>query len=473
MNLYDRWQMAYQSPLGSLLMLLVVVLLLLGLTYWVLMANKRKRDLLASLYLRYYEKAEKTMEELTFIGKHKADFFGRETIVKLAKGELAICLIPPPELALKEISERFLRFHRALAPHSITSLSRYVKIHTQESFVLVKGDLMQQDSRFLLSLTHYLKDAKLSLADREQILLKLAKTLSLLHELKTDAGESLYHGFLLPRSIFLDVDAHRRLSRLIISDVGLAFAISPERLYQRLELLKADRLPIEKYYGQEILEQLSMLAPEQKNLDFCSLVGQKSDFFAFAAIAVIVFTGKRFNGKDLNWSLIPEKWRSFLKACLHDDPASRPIDFLEIEERLSEPEVALTVFDDAEISLNSFEKNKEFALREEVSYATLLQQLQHFHPTDEESLDSGRLKLMQKHLEVGIKGVRLAKWKEAKKSFKEVLKFDPHHAEAHVNLAIICYELKDMKNAEQHYESAKKIDPRLAKSFREHIAFKM
>ncbi len=479
MNLYHRWEMAYQSPLGSLFIVLVLFLAILGIVYGVLRNRKRKRDLLAYLNQSYYEMAEQAAKGWNFSKRHRADFFGRETAVKYSKGQVGVALIPPPDLGGSEVANRFRIFQRALPEESLPLMARYIWTSTQEAFVLVQADILRADGTPLLHLTHYVKDKRLMVVDKEQILLNVARAIAALQELKAENGEALYHGFLLPRSIYLDLDPHSRVNRLVISHAGLPFAIGPEKIWKRLQQLRIGKLPIEPHCARELLEQLHMLAPEQKDPQRLQEVGPAADFFAYATLALLLFTGKSYAPlKEIEWTRVPEKWHPFLKACLEENPQLRPKSFLEIEDWLTDPELALITGShlERELSISTESSDKADRAREIGLIPHLLERMhktQNQHQTDSPSLSKEQGKLLDQHLKTGLKAAKLAKWKEAKKAFKDVLKLNPKHAEAHVQLAIASYELEDWKTAEFHYEQAKELDSLLAKSFREHIAFKV
>jgi len=76
-------------------------------------------------------------------------------------------------------------------------------------------------------------------------------------------------------------------------------------------------------------------------------------------------------------------------------------------------------------------------------------------------------------LEAGLKALKMSRWSSARKYLTKAIDIRPDDADAHVSLAIACYELGDLGSAELHYEKARKTDPNVAKCFREHIAFRV
>lgn len=174
-----------------------------------------------------------------------------------------------------------------------------------------------------------------------------------------------------------------------------------------------------------------MLAPEQKDATRLKEIGPPCDIFSFAALAVFLLTEERFTHiKNVNWSKIPKKWIPFLQSSLSDSIKQRPKDFTDFDDWLTDPELVRNVKLETEHHTN-------------------------FHH----------------HLTEGSQAMSKSNWKLVRYHFREVLKISPGNPQAHVKVAIACYELGDLKNAEQHYTLAKKCDPVLAKGYRDHVAF--
>ncbi len=462
MSLVERFSLALQSHLGPLLAGLFLILSLLGAFYWLLVARQRKHDLLAYHFRAHYERALELSKELIFQDTHKADFFGRQTIVRLPQGEHGLCLIPPPDLNNAEVCDRFRCFWRATHFHQLPLFSQYSWKHDERLLVLVQNQLINRKGKRFLTLKHFLTDQRLLHVDREEILLEVARALARLHDLHAEFGGHIYHGFLLPRSIVIDLDSGNRVRHLAIADAGLAFALGPQRVCNRLEKLRQAKLPLERYCSHEILEQMAHLAPEQKKPNRLHDVGPSADFFAFGALAASLFTHQRFTTRNaIKWELIPEKWRPFVEACLSESPQDRPQDFLELEDWLTDPELALT----HQSSQPPHNKAPTIVKSELGPLSEMLQRIQEtqMHTT----ADLGEL------LQSAENAITASRWRPAKKHLDKALLLDPNHALTHVKLAIVCLELGDQKTAERHYFLAKQINPKIAKQFREYLAFKM
>lgn len=464
MRLFQRFEHALGSHLGMVFIGLTAGLLALGLVYWFLVARQKRRDLFAYLYRSYYEKAQALATEFSFVGSHKADFFGRQTVVGFSKGGFGVCLIPPPVWMDQQLRDRFRRFYRAKEHINIPGFAEVLWRADETVLGIIEGGLLDSRGRFLPTLRQYLFDKKLAATSREQILLEIAMALSRLHEQRDEQGNILYHGFLLPRSILVDIDPNHRVNRVVIAQGGLAFALGAEKFQQQLIELKEGRLPIEKYSAQELLEQMVLLAPEQKSVDRLVEVGPTSDFYTFGALAVTLLSQQRFVSADrIEWSRIPAHWVPFLQACLSDDVTMRPQDFMELDDWLNDPELALT---HTQTPDSSGKSPTSPGVVEDTNLLTeMLRRV--CEPVE---IKSGAT---EDHLTEGLKAIKTGKWQIARKNLQKVVTNHPNHAIAHVNIAIACYEMGDKKKAEVHYEAAKKADPLAAKGFRQHLAFRL
>lgn len=473
MKFLNRWEMAYSTHLGTILLFLILVLFSLVIVYLILRYFQRKNDLLKFLHHTYYEKAEKLAKGYTFLKKPKAGFFGRQSVVKTEDG-FALCIIPPPDLAFEKVRENFNCIYQLAHLFPYSCFSTYSWIHTEKSFITIQKGLFRSNGHPFLNISHYLKDKKLSEQDKEKILLTLATDLSSLHQLKTENGENLYHGFLIPQVIFLDVDVFQHIHKIVVMHLGKAFSMQSKLLFCRLEALKKGNVHIEKYEAQQILEQLPMLAPEQKDFDRLNDVGFCSDFYAFGSLAAYLFTEKWFvNKEEVDWTLIPLKWHPFLKSSLSNEVSKRPRDFLELLDWLNDLELLNTThtqlqiekIDDNKCTHNHLEENEEeFPPHHLSDLVFTVRGL-----TAENSLNVQEEKTTQ-ILYPAMKAIRLSKWEEAKSHFEEITTRYPENSLAHLHFAIFSFETGDIRNAEKQYQLAINKDPSLAKKFREHIA---
>lgn len=468
MSFADRMSLGLHSQVGTLFLYLVLFLIVLGLVYWIMSLRQKKRDILAHLHNSHYQKAKSKATAFDFIGSHKADFFGRQTAVRFKDGTVGLCLIPPPELSDDNVRERYRLYHRAVQQHAIPLLAPHSWTGDDSLWMIVQGNLLQKDGRYLLNIKHYLKDQRLRDTDKERILLEVAMTLDALHGLHAENGEGLYHGFLLASSLLLEYDGSKALRRIVLADGGMTFSIGAHKFYQRLFTLREGKLPMEKFRANELLEQIGMLAPEQRDFKRLNDVGPASDFYSFGALAVYLFTERNLNEvKGILWNKVPQKWHSFIKSCLETETSKRPNNFAELEDWLSDPELALTHQESEDHERLSFEPSHPQPSSTILTEALpdLLKRIRNHHTAQPLSKDASSTSM-----EAGLKAFKTSKWDAAKQHFKDVIKANPKHAEAHVYYAIACYEIGDVKAAELHYRAAKQNDPRIAKKFLEHIA---
>ncbi|MEC7840481.1 MAG: tetratricopeptide repeat protein [Chlamydiota bacterium] len=472
----EKFQMAYQTELGTVFLVLMFFLVVLSGLYLYLKMRQKEQDNLRYQFNSYYDSAERIAKDFQFSEKHLVEFFGRETIVQVKyKQKPAVCVIPPPNLATEEIRSRFQAFQRAFDNDDFHVFAPCEWSNTNYSFIVIQGNLLHDDGRKLLSINKYLRDGKITDADKEKVLLELARALARLHERTTENGVKLYHGFLTSRSVLVDIDASHQLKRIVVANLGLSFAFGPNVMQERLKGIKSGKIKIDKWMTQELVDQMTMLAPEQLDPERTSEVGTPCDFFAFAALAVSVFTEQKFKGRDqVDWDSISEKWAPFLQNCLHNKPSDRPRDFNELEEWLSDPELGLT-HHGSEVVHHDWEKadltgNSEYSEGQDGFDVEAIQQLSSNAADDEDIDDQDPF---NQNFIAGNKALKMGKWKVAVDHFQKAVKIDESNNEAKINLAICCYELGEMNDAESYYRSVKSEDPEAAKVFRKHIAFRV
>ena len=500
MNIQHRFELAFGSQLGVILFALMIALCLLLALYWALTRQKHKIDSIAFEHKSYFTQAEELASLFAFASTHKLDFFGRQTIVKSKQdGSYALCTIPSPLHGDLASRERFQRYHRATQHQKIPLLSELIWKHDQDSLVIIQDKIIRKSGRLRIGLSEYLLDHRLGVADCELVLLELSLALAKLHDIATESGEGLYHGFLLPRSLYLGLDSQKRITRLVVADAPFAISFGSERLYEMIQEVKQEKADVksdmEHTSRQTLLKQLPMLAPEQQSPEGLSRVGPPCDFFAFGALAVTLFTHHPFSSpEDIIWKDVPPAWQAFLKKCLEFTPSNRPQDFLEIQDRLTDPDLALTHVQTQITSKanqaaaqsemapaipkiqDTLEGSKEIALNKLSSTIESLQQrLQQARRaenyTEAEELAPNIIKEISEKIISGMKALKNSRLQPARGHFDKAIELAPHHPEAHVGLAIVYYEEGDLKQAEYHYLMAKQMAPYTAKIFRDYIAF--
>ncbi|MBB63977.1 MAG: hypothetical protein CMO81_02815 [Waddliaceae bacterium] len=477
MGLSGRLQLAMQSDLAFMVYLIVFALSILGVIYAFLRWKQFKRDAFAYYFRTYFAKIENLSLPFSFVGAHSANFFGRETIVKQENGSYGLCTVLRPGLINEHSVNNLQLCQRVLQHCDQVVLARQSSWVQSDIALVMEEGMVRDDGRRLMSFREYCFDDTLQLSDRENLLLQLARALAVLHSLNVDVKRPFYHGFLLPRSIFLDVDGQKNLRKLVLGYSGFAYSIGAKNVYALLEELASGNLMLDRNVSREMLEQQSGLAPEQRRKEGLSVVGQESDYYSYGVLAVLLFTQEPFYNLDqVNWDRIPDNWRSFVKSCLFADPSLRPKDFLELEDRVLDPEISLTIAE-AERQLDERESS------DEGGSLLALEELPGLLGKVREALKDGSVnrlpeqktdqKLFQKRLQSGYSAIKTSKWSLAQERFLQALNLAPNHPEANVGVAIALYELGDLKQAEKHYQMAREENPAVAARFREHTAFRV
>ncbi len=470
MNFFYRFQMIFESTIGSIIVAILAVLALLVVVYLILRLRQRSQDALAYLFQEHYEKVKAVTPNLTYVGVHTADIFGRRTIVQAEDENYAFCLAPPQDIVDASTIEKFSRYYAAIKHQNLPIFTRYTWVHEKDPIVVVQNKVIRSDGRPMTCLSEYMLDNQFGVADAELILLELARGLASLHELSTDKGELLYYGFLIPRSLFLGFDASKRIDSVVLADHGFPFFLGPDKMAHRFEMLNEKTRLVDALNSEKIRSQLPMLAPEQRNRRRVHEVGPASDFYAFAALALLLFDHKPFTHvNNCDWSKVPPKWVPFLKGCLDDDPTRRPTDFLELQDRLCDPDLALTHHESMGEIEAKIEDEPENIMTLD-ALAVMLQNSDSFEAQDKEVKGKASFAELIKK---GNRSLNTRKWATAKKYFKKAYKINNKNSDVNVGLAVIYYEEGNFDKAEKFYEVAKAADSRVAKRFREHIAFRV
>lgn len=327
----DRLRAGFETELGAIFLLLVSILLFLGAVYLLLLLYQKSKDRLRYRYRNYYEQAEKLVSAYQLVGKSVADLFGRESVLANHEGKKALCLILPPPIVNESITQRFEEYTYLIGSMQLPLFVPYCWTSTQNAWVIVQDKLLHTDGRKLLTFDKYIKDGRLTSTEAEKVLINIATCLSNLHLCRTSRGEALYHGFLLPRALFIDVDDKEGVKEILIAYHGLVSSIGGEKFQRYLHDLKKGSLIIDKWISNELLAQIKLLAPEQQLPQKIADVGPASDFYTFGNLGLMAFSGCRFQDvKTFDWSCVPTKWCAFLKGCLSENVNDRPKDFSEI-----------------------------------------------------------------------------------------------------------------------------------------------
>lgn len=308
-----------EGILGILLLILLVVLGIL--LYFLFVKKNGTKENVVSVDEEHYLEGEELLrrEGITFAGAASAGFFGKMSVVRrVGTDEHGLCLFPAPDLVDEKSCRRFTQYAEALSRHPIEGIAPFRWWRADHNFIgVVQGELVRSNGHIRMTLREYLLDRTLNQREKEGTLLAIAHVLKSLH------AQGLYHGWLLPRSLFVALTPERIIRGIRVADGGLAYAFSQAQVYERLQLLHARETGMDAYRRHRLLNELVHLSPEQKKKD--GHVGPESDFYAFGSLAARLFSEAPLWGSaEIDWDKVPEKWRTFLQACLSDN---RPTSF--------------------------------------------------------------------------------------------------------------------------------------------------
>ena len=323
MSIFDRLQLVFQSPFAIVLYALFVCLLILIGTYLFLHFRQRNRDQFVYRFRKYFERVGEATRDYPVIGNPIADFWGRQTVVKNSDDEPLNCLALPPDLQSDSFLRRYETFSRAVEYPPIPNLALTIKELYNPGLILFFNGMFKEDGLPKVSLQNCFSDKRLTYDDHKNILKAISHALVALHERCSEEGEPLFHGFLMPRNIFLDLDTNHHVCDITISEAGLAYSVGTNQLRKRVSELQQGVLTIDRYHSFQLIDQIPYLAPELRSQK--GEIGPAADFYTFGAIAAALCMQKRFiHEGHVDWEQIPQGWRSFVKSCLEEDPGKRP-----------------------------------------------------------------------------------------------------------------------------------------------------
>ena len=476
MGFWDRIEIAMNSPLGGLLIILFISLLGLIAIYTVLMLRRREKDRFAYYFAEHFSKLKQM--DLPFEEKAApvTGFFAREALAQHTSSHAyGTCLIFPPELSQPEHCERLSLVQRALRQDGLEFFSEYTWISNTDVAAILELKTYDPFGVRLMSLHEYARDFPHNEVQRENILLTLAQAIARLHHVRLDNGDFLYHGFLLPQLIYVELDPLDQVQSIVVSKAGLAYIFGARKVYDRLEDAKNGKLVIDRIHSRELIESTHLLAPEQMQRKRLDEVGRAADIYAFATIAVELLSGKTFVSKEqVDWSKFSEQWADFLKLCLQDAPELRPQDLMELKDRLMDSDLQLSLAQAKQVSEDEETPLYEEGLHSLEELPDLLRKVQSKQGGDYSDINAeGNMKTCLEKVHAGYQALKLSRWSVAQQRFLEALNEDNEVADAHIGLAIALYELGDLKLAQKYHEKATVIDPKSAVIFREYTAFRV
>ncbi len=459
MNILDRFQEAFKTPLGDLLIFLVVTALTLSFFYLYFWAKFTKSRRLLLKYHLHFKKVEKQLKEVAFLEMGQADFWGKSQTVTLADGKFGKSLIFYPELSSEDTIYRFRNYHMALQQADTEYFPKNRFFIQNNLLVNVETQYIKRDGKSLINLSHLCLEPTFTTAEKELFLMDLAHTLQALHQIQTEEGEALYHGFLLPHSFYLTLDLVKKITHTFLAYHGCAFAIGPELFNSWLQKVLKGQLVIDSQLKKELERFLFILAPEQKQLSSSREVSFQTDFYSFGALAAYFFTESSFQDvKKVDFDQIPSEWRVFVRECLNENPLDRPQNFLELKEYFAQPEMELG----QSYSYSGAYKEPSKTTEESGSLKPFFEQVHKI---------KGEESYLNETWHKGYQAIHTESWDTAFTIFQEMMKEDPQAFNAHLGLALTYFKKGDQEQAKYHYLQAKKIDGKKISSFHRLIAF--
>lgn len=459
MDILSRFQEALKTPFGDLLTFLIITTLTLTFFYLYFWARFKRSKYTLLKYYYPFKRVEKKLSHLTFVEMGQADLFGKNQVVALADGSYGKSILFYPELSTVEVIARFRNYHLTLSQSDAHYFPKNQISVQHEILVNVETQYMKRDGKSLINFAHFCDDKSFTIADKEYFLINLAHTLEALHQLRSENGEPLYHGFLLPQSFYLSVDLMQRITNTYLAYHGCVFALGSELFHQWLFKVLKGRITIEPKLKQQLEKFAFILAPEQKRLNSYKLVNPLSDVYSFGALAVYIFTESTFTDvSSINFDAIPSDWRPFIKECLNENPSNRPQNFLELKEHLAHPELELSQDCFSDEAFNNQPVQGE-------SITALKSLFEHSHADKKEE------PLFNEAWNRGYRAIQAKSWDKAFEIFQEMMKDDLHAFNAHLGLALTHFYKGEHEKAKYHYLQAKKIDGKKISSFYRLIAF--
>ncbi len=456
MNVVYKFEQALRTPLGDLLLFLIVsfvTVFFFTLFFW--MKFRWKNDLL--LYYRFFfKKAEKKITDVTFSGAGEGDFFGKTQTVEFTDGRLGKSLILYPFPNGDQFAKRYDDYHMALLRSREPHFPKTEYGIEEGMFYCIETPPLLSAGKTVMHFSDYCRDHAFSLKERELFLLDIAYLLDALHRVKTETGEELYHGFLLPSSFYVTVNLLKKITGIHIARHGLAYAMDASVFLSRREEILEKKCRISPSFERELRQFSFLLAPEQKEPGYA--ITPACDFYAFGALAVYLFTQKECEevGK-IDPRTLPAAWASFLLECLNPIPENRPTTFMELQELLENPE-------------NAFCFDEGFYPEEEGPSTHLQGTVGSAYEKVRKKYDPENIEFSPEWQE-GYRAVKNKDWEMAGAVFNRMMKEDKQLFHAHLGLALTYYRQGIREKAKYHYLQAKLADEKKISCFYRLIAF--
>lgn len=454
-----RFQQALKTPLGDLLIFLVITTLTLSFFYLFFWFRFKKNKDLIFRHHYLYKKVEKEVESGEYVGQAISDIFAKKQLIELNDGRFAQSMVSYPEVSTPDFIRCFYDYHSQLKQTSMPCFPDNLLEEHQGLLVNIEPQYTHQDGKSLISLSQYLLDKKLSLSEKELILMDLAHILEELHQLTSQDAQKLYHGLLLPRHIYLCQNMMKQITHIYISHHGYAYSLNNSVAYKWIDYVLDNKIYLEQGLKRDLQKFAFVFAPEQRESKSWEAVNSSCDFYSFAALALYLFTETEFqSANEVNWDLVPQDWRGFLKECLEVDPNLRPENFLELNEYFNTPELSLSNAEKEQIKINSKEALHEPRI-------PLKEIFENVHKLKSQFND------FSNEWQNGFSALKEQNFDQAFIVFNGIMKADSQAFNAHLGLALTFYQKGESEKAKFHYEKAKQLDSKRISCFHRLMTF--
>ena len=320
---------SFTSPLGLLFISLTLIIVFYTLTYFLLYSKTkrlRRKKFKDNLFLKV---ALSTLPGISQYSKPKKSIFGfTSQVTGHSFSNRFHCIVIHKKHLSYYFKEHLKRFIATYKKGSFTLLQK-VAFHHKSPYLLAYDSEISSSVSSEGSLRFWLNKHTLSYEQQKNLLTELAENLSYLHQLKTDNGKTLFHGWLTPSTLQVKYHKGKNINQLSIPYTGLIFSFPQNTLNKLCIDLRKDSLDINRQVKDTLFQEQVFLSPEY--FDTRYTVSYKSDLYSFAVLAYYLFSKEIILSiEDIKWQEIPIQWHDFLKRCLLINPDDRPQDLSEI-----------------------------------------------------------------------------------------------------------------------------------------------
>ena len=322
MEFSDKIQLALDTPIGSFLIFISTSFICLLIIYLSLSLRQRKHNSLVLFYQENIQALKKLHPSYEFSKQGTSTPFGKLIpITQKTTKNASQCLLIDPKLFNNDIHTKFLSYISLSEDFFLSHTVSYEDLNVKPLSVIVHG-LWTPNQKKLISCHELLMDKKLSHIQAQHLTLEIASFLSKLHKTKDSTGSSLFHGFLCPLTLMINLNINFSIESFKFSFTGLPYALGKD--FQFL-INKYKKTPSKSlnHFEKDLVSQLDFFAPEYFLESLQENIGSHSDVYSFAKLILFLFSSSNDSMEN-----IPNPWKLFIKKCLDPVPSNRPKDLL-------------------------------------------------------------------------------------------------------------------------------------------------